>query len=104
MEAEAWWRQPPPTHQEQIQAALSTEDLPKVQKGFLEEVTSDLSPEGETRVNQINRERDESVEKVYVFFQTLFHYRLLQDIEYNSLCYTVGPCWLYILYTVVCIC
>ena len=65
--------------------------LPQVQEGFLEEVTSDSSPEGETRVNQVNRERDESVEKVYVFFQTLFHYRLLQDIEYNSLCYTVGP-------------
>ena len=34
----------------------------------------------------------------------LFHYRLLQDIEYSSLCYTVGPYWLFILYIVVCIC
>ena len=25
-------------------------------------------------------------------FQILFCYRLLQDIEYGSLCYTVGPC------------
>ena len=24
-------------------------------------------------------------------FQTIFHYRLLQDIEYCSLCYTVNP-------------
>ena len=28
------------------------------------------------------------------FFPFLFHYGLLQDIEYNSLCYTVGPCYL----------
>ena len=32
----------------------------------------------------------------------LFRYGLLQDIEYNSLCYTVGLC-LSILYIVVCI-
>ena len=25
-------------------------------------------------------------------FLILFHYRLLQDIEYSSLCYTVCPC------------
>ena len=31
-------------------------------------------------------------------------YRLLQNIEYSSLCYTVGPCFLSILYIVVCIC
>ena len=29
------------------------------------------------------------------FFQILFRYRLLQDIEYSSLCYTVGPCCLF---------
>ena len=29
----------------------------------------------------------------YILFQILFHYRLLQDVEYNSLCYTVGPCY-----------
>ena len=28
-------------------------------------------------------------------FQILFHYRLLQDIDYSSLCYTVGPCCLF---------
>ena len=38
------------------------------------------------------------------FFQILFPYRLLQNIEYSSLCYTVGPCWLSILYIVVHIC
>ena len=38
------------------------------------------------------------------FFYILFHYRLLHDIEYSSLCYTVGPRWLSILYVVVCIC
>ena len=36
---------------------------------------------------------------MYILFQILFHYSLLQDIEYTSLCFTVGP-----LYTVVCIC
>ena len=35
--------------------------------------------------------------------QILFHYRLLQDLEYNSLCYIIGPC-LSTLYIVVCIC
>ena len=32
------------------------------------------------------------------------HYGLLQDIEYSSLCCTVGPCCVSILYIVVCIC
>ena len=45
---------------------------------------------------------------MYVFasilFQILFHYRILQNIEYSSLCYIVGPCWLSILCIVVCIC
>ena len=39
---------------------------------------------------------------VYILFRTLFHYRLLQDIEYSSLCYAVSPCWLSILYILVC--
>ena len=29
-----------------------------------------------------------------ILFQILFPYRLLQNIEYSSLRYTVGPCWL----------
>ena len=33
-----------------------------------------------------------------------FHYGLPQDIEYCSLCYTVGLCCLSILYIIVCIC
>ena len=36
---------------------------------------------------------------MYILFKIIFHYRLLQDIEYSSLCSTVGPCWLSILYT-----
>ena len=39
-----------------------------------------------------------------VLFQIIFPIRLLEDIDYSSLCYTVGPCWLSILYLVVCIC
>ena len=31
-------------------------------------------------------------------FSDFFHYRLLQDIEYSSLCYTVGLCCVSILY------
>ena len=34
------------------------------------------------------------------FFQILFPYRLLQNVEYSSLFYTVGPCWLSVLYIV----
>ena len=36
-------------------------------------------------------------------FQILFHYRLLQDTEYSSLCYIVGHYCLVISYIVVCI-
>ena len=42
-------------------------------------------------------------EYIYVLFQILFHCRLLQDTEYSSLCYAVGPV-VYVLYVVVCIC
>ena len=31
---------------------------------------------------------------ISILFQILFPYRLLQNIEYSSLCYTVAPCWL----------
>ena len=34
---------------------------------------------------------------IYIYkralFQILFPYRLLQNIEYSSLCYAVGPCF-----------
>ena len=39
-----------------------------------------------------------------IFLQIIFHYRLLQDNGYNSLCYTVYPCCLSILYIVDDIC
>ena len=39
---------------------------------------------------------------VSILFQILFPFRLFQNIEQNSLCYTVGPCWLSILNTVTC--
>ena len=38
------------------------------------------------------------VSHIYILFQILFHYKLLQDIEYSSLCYTVGSCCLSILF------
>ena len=44
--------------------------------------------------------------QVIVIFSNIFFFSimLLQDIEYSSLCYTVGPCHLSILYIAVCIC
>ena len=41
---------------------------------------------------------------ISILFQILFPHRLLQNTEQSSLCYIVGPCWLSILYIVVCIC
>lgn len=38
---------------------------------------------------------------IYSLLQILFPYRLLKDIEYTFLCYTVGPSYLSILYVVV---
>ena len=37
------------------------------------------------------------------FYQILFPFKLLQNIEQSSLIYTVGPCWLSILNIVVCV-
>ena len=41
---------------------------------------------------------------IYIFFQIFFSYRLLQNVEFSSLCSTVGLCWLSILDIVVYIC
>ena len=38
---------------------------------------------------------------IHIPFQILFPYRLLQNIEYSSLCSTVGTCWISVLYIVV---
>ena len=49
--------------------------------------------------------QSDSVIHVYIqlfFFQALFPFRLLQNIEQSSLCSAVGPYWLSILNTVVC--
>ena len=35
---------------------------------------------------------------IYIIFQILFPYQWLQSIEYDTLCYTVGPCPFSILY------
>ena len=37
----------------------------------------------------------QSDSNIYIIFQILFHYRLLQDIEYSFLCYTINPCYLF---------
>ena len=42
-------------------------------------------------------QHSDSVIHMYTFFNILFHYGLSRDIEYTSLCYTVGPCCLSIL-------
>ena len=36
----------------------------------------------------------------HILFQDLFHYSLLKNIKYNSLCYAVRTCYLCILYMV----
>ena len=41
---------------------------------------------------------------LYICFHILFHYGLLQTIEYSALYYTVGVCCLFIIYITVCIC
>ena len=47
---------------------------------------------------------NDSVIYVFIYFHIIFHYRLLQYIEYSSLFYTVNPFCLSILCIVVCIC
>ena len=37
-------------------------------------------------------QQSDSVMYTHILFQIIFHYRLLQDIEYISLCHTVGLC------------
>ena len=57
-------------------------------------------------------QRSDSATHIYLFFfvffplvfSIFFPHRLLQDIKCRSLCYTVGPCWLSILYIVVYVC
>ena len=44
------------------------------------------------------------IEFFKILFQILSPIRLLQNTEQNSLCYTVGPCWLSILNIAVCTC
>ena len=43
-------------------------------------------------------QENDSVIHTYIFFHTLFHYGLSQDIEYSSLCCTLGPYCLSILW------
>ena len=41
---------------------------------------------------------------IHNILHILFHCGLSQDTDYSSLCYTVGPCYLSIIYILVCIC
>ena len=51
-------------------------------------------------VHGVSKSWTNSVLCIYThsFLRILFHYGLSQDMEYSSLCYTVGPCCLSILY------
>lgn len=40
--------------------------------------------------------------QVYILIQIVFPLGLLQNIELSSLCYTLGPCWLPVLYMIMC--
>ena len=42
--------------------------------------------------------------QVAILFQIFCPFRLLQNIEQHSVCYTVGHCWLSILNVAVCTC
>ena len=49
-------------------------------------------------------QQSDLVINIHIFFSYIFfQYKLLQDIEYISLWYTVGPFWLSILYIFMCI-
>ena len=41
---------------------------------------------------------------IYIFLFIFFHFDLSLDVEYSSLCFTVGPCCLSVLYVLVYIC
>ena len=49
-------------------------------------------------------QQNDSVIHIYTFYFIFFSISLSQDIEHNSLCYTVGPCYLSILCIIICIC
>ena len=55
-------------------------------------------------VFQVNSQVSQLYIYVSILLQFILHCRLLQNIEYSSQCYRVDPCWLSILYIVVCIC
>ena len=40
---------------------------------------------------------------IYIYLHSFFPYRLLQSIEQTSLCYTVGPCQISVLYIQQCV-
>ena len=52
------------------------------------------------------RQQEESVIHMHVpiLSQTPLPFRLPHNIEQSSMCYTVGPCWLYIFNIAVCTC
>ena len=41
---------------------------------------------------------------IYIYIYILFHSGLSEEIEYSYLCFTIGPCYLSILYLIVFIC
>ena len=43
-------------------------------------------------------QHSDSIIYIYILFQVLFPSGLFQNIEYSSMCYTVGPCWLSTVY------
>ena len=49
-------------------------------------------------------QQSDSVTHTSVLFQILFTHRLLPNIEYSSLCCTVGACCVSVLYIEVCVC
>ena len=47
---------------------------------------------------QVHSKVIQSYIHTYIIFEIIFHYRLLQDIKYSSLCYIVNLCYLLHIY------
>ena len=60
------------------------------------------TPQRRPHILSKKKKRKEKENQLYIYililFQILFPYRSLQDIEYCSLCYMAGPCWLSIFF------
>ena len=81
-------------------------EVPQLNYGVLEYEKLEVLPwySGRMEATSFNRMAETELGYYQTFFQNLFHYRLLQDRDYRTLCYTVDPCCSSSLYIIVCTC